>query len=550
MDTLVQATTNIKNLGYEFKNILDIGAYKGDWTKIMKTVFPNSSYTLIEPNKHAEIIELEQNDPNVSLFHNALSDKVDTAIWYSQNSTGDSIFKERTACFDNCNTNSIQTTTLDILFLDKIKFDFIKIDTQGAEINILKGGKQLIQNTDFILIELPFIGQYNENVPDFISHIQFMDSIGFHPYDILEQHVIANVLIQVDILFVRKNHPICNVISKLPIIHSSMFSSMEREHVISYVKLQKQKKPNFKVIDIGGTAEYTSWSYPIIDYIVDINPPVNNDSNIQFFQMNVNFESQWDKLFKFVEANGKFDFCIASHIIEDISLPEVLIQNIGKIAKEGFIGVPSKYNELAKHGDNKYIGSIHHRWIYTIKNSKLFTYPKINFIDTDDRLTKIGSNAPHLWDFSFFWQNSISVDIINNNYLGPTVDSVIGYYQQLSYDDSDVLRNLIPNYIKKHPNLAQILNPHLCNIYKIMKYQQISTDIQMLAIILPIINYDSFLFYINHMNSIGFIPYDILKIHKYAAFNFQLDIIFIRKEHSLVKLINDSITNWFVQNTT
>jgi len=546
MDTLIQTTINIKKLGYNFKNILDIGAYKGEWTNMMKTVFKDSSYTLIEPNFHTELEPMKL-ETNISVFHKALSDTVDTTIWYSQNSTGDSIFKERTACFDECSTNTIQTTTLDLLFQNNESFDFIKIDTQGAEINILKGGNKLIQNTDFILIELPFIGQYNENVPDFLSHIQFMDSIGFTTYDIVEQHVIANVLIQIDILFVRKTHPICNVISKLPIIHSSMFTPMDREHIIHYIQMQKIQNPNFKVIDIGGSADYTSWSYPIIDYIVDINPPTKTDTHIQFFQINVNFESEWEKLHEFVQTHGKFDFCIASHIIEDISLPEVLINNIGRIAKQGFIAVPSKYNELAKHGLNKYIGSIHHRWIYTLKNSKLFTYPKVNFIDTDEDLIKIGDNSNHLWDFSFFWQNKLSVDIVNNNYLGPTVDSVISYYKQLTFDDSDKLKNLIPNYIHNNPHLNTILDPHFCNIYRIMKYQSISHDIQMLAIILPLIKYDNLLLYIKHMDSIGFIPYDIIKTHKYSSILFQIDVIFIRKNHTLVTQINHSITNWFTK---
>ena len=53
---------------------------------------------------------------------------------------------------------------------------------------------------------MPFFGQYNENVPDFLQHIQFMDSIGFVPFDLVEKHYIKNFNMQVDILFINKNH--------------------------------------------------------------------------------------------------------------------------------------------------------------------------------------------------------------------------------------------------------------------------------------------------------------------------------------------------------
>ena len=51
---------------------------------------------------------------------------------------------------------------------------------------------------------MPFFGIYNENVPNFKEHIDYLDSIGFIPYDVLESHYINDYNMQIDILFINK----------------------------------------------------------------------------------------------------------------------------------------------------------------------------------------------------------------------------------------------------------------------------------------------------------------------------------------------------------
>ena len=53
---------------------------------------------------------------------------------------------------------------------------------------------------------MPLFGQYNENVPNFLHHVQFMDEIGFIPFDIIDNHYINNFNMQIDFLFINKNH--------------------------------------------------------------------------------------------------------------------------------------------------------------------------------------------------------------------------------------------------------------------------------------------------------------------------------------------------------
>jgi len=82
--------------------------------------------------------------------------------------------------------------------------DFIKIDTQGSELDILKGSQKSISNCSIIYLECPII-EYNTRAPNLNDYIKYLNSINFLPYDVCEVHRIDNVLIQIDILFVKRS---------------------------------------------------------------------------------------------------------------------------------------------------------------------------------------------------------------------------------------------------------------------------------------------------------------------------------------------------------
>lgn len=202
--------TFLTRLKSEFipNNILDIGAEKGTWTLGALKIFGNSNYTLIEPIEYTELNKFKNNGNKYKVIHTILNDYDGEVDWYEMKNTGDSIKKERTYHFNKCIPFKKECTKMDILFKNE-KYDLIKIDVQGAEINVLEGGKEMIKNTSFIIMEMPFLGQYNENTPNFLSHIQKMDELGFIPYDIISEHRHKNTLLfQVDLCFINKNHPL------------------------------------------------------------------------------------------------------------------------------------------------------------------------------------------------------------------------------------------------------------------------------------------------------------------------------------------------------
>jgi len=199
----------LKDKGYSPKVIFDIGAHKGTWTDQCLNIYNDADYYLFEAIEYSELDKFHDSK-NVRVTKGViLNDTIADVDWFEMRNTGDSMFREKTRFFENPTVIRRNTTTLDFVLKDTVFTDgvFIKIDCQGAEIPILKGATKLLEATDFILLEIPFFGKYNTGVPTFLEHIQFMDNIGFIPYDILEDHVMKGFLMQVDILFIRKTHP-------------------------------------------------------------------------------------------------------------------------------------------------------------------------------------------------------------------------------------------------------------------------------------------------------------------------------------------------------
>jgi len=211
---------NLREKGYVPNIIFDIGAYEGNWTREVLKIYPKRKYLLFEPIEYIELDDLKKKE-NIKVFHELLNDSNTVVDWYEMQNSGDSMFKERTKDFENCPVYKKKSTTLNSFLekkkgiLENCKNILMKIDCQGAEISVLKGATNILNITDFIIIEIPVFGQYNENVPNFLEHIKFMDDIGFIPYEFLDSHYRNGFNIQVDILFINKNHSFNDLIENL-----------------------------------------------------------------------------------------------------------------------------------------------------------------------------------------------------------------------------------------------------------------------------------------------------------------------------------------------
>jgi len=210
-------------------------------------------------------------------------------------------------------------------------------------------------------------------------------------------------------------------------IYNIKYSDGNRNDVIQYI-LNQKNLGKFTVIYIG--CSLSGWSYNYCDAIVDFNDLSINDINIKHFKCDITHPDSYSDILEYINKNGKFDFCICSHTLEDIINPIFVCEQICKISKEGYIAFPSKFRELSRFEGN-YRGYIHHRWIFTVNTSIIIAYPKINFLENNYIFDRIANLNDNIKDLSFFWKDSIEIKYINNNYLGPSAEEVISYYNEL-----------------------------------------------------------------------------------------------------------------------
>ena len=196
---------NLIEKGVKIDVIYDIGAFRGEWSNLLnKTSLKDKEFFLFEANEENEQYLKKL---NFKYFIEVLSDKEKKVNFFSKVSSGDSYFIEQTSIYKNdCKPKVKSTTTIDDIVKKKDLPlpEFIKIDTQGSELDILKGAKQSISKCSLIYLECPII-EYNLMSPNMNEYIKYLDSISFVPYDVCEVHVIDNVLIHIDILFIKKS---------------------------------------------------------------------------------------------------------------------------------------------------------------------------------------------------------------------------------------------------------------------------------------------------------------------------------------------------------
>lgn len=169
--------------------ILDIGANEGFWYLQNRNKYPLCEFILIDANAY--------NEPKLKSlgveYHIAcLSDaEKDINFYTTKNnltSTGASYYKENTHYFsdDNLEVMKIKSTTLDILFPHR-SFDIIKIDVQGAELDIVRGGIRIFKEARKVTMEIPIDGiEYNIGAPRREEYFQIMKELGFTQYQSIE----------------------------------------------------------------------------------------------------------------------------------------------------------------------------------------------------------------------------------------------------------------------------------------------------------------------------------------------------------------------------
>lgn len=199
---------NIKKLGFESNFAIDVGAHDGEWTVMYKKIFPSANVLMIEALEEKESVlkSLTQKLPGTYSHIGLLGAANDRQVTFYINSTVSSILKEHQANAFTEQQRKLETLDTVIETNDFGPADFIKLDVQGYEIEVLKGAAKVLDSVKFILCEVSLI-DINSGCPLFADVIAFLNEKGFIAYDICSfiRRPLDRALWQTDILFIRED---------------------------------------------------------------------------------------------------------------------------------------------------------------------------------------------------------------------------------------------------------------------------------------------------------------------------------------------------------
>lgn len=126
-------------------------------------------------------------------------------------------------------------------------------------------------------------------------------------------------------------------------------------------------RPGDRVLDIGGASQ----PFRRADAVVDIMPyesrvtapPLLRGMREHFSRESWLVHDMCDHQKPLPYADKEFDFVVCGHFLEDVRAPLVVLQELLRVAKRGYIEVPSRYVEQLRWVEHrKLCGHGHHRW--------------------------------------------------------------------------------------------------------------------------------------------------------------------------------------------
>jgi FkbM family methyltransferase len=197
-----------KNTDY----IIDVGGNTGQYRKFIREVIgyfgPGCS---VEPvPKYAKVIKKDAfHDQLWKVYECALGSKKgeldinvqgELSSFLELNRVGDSIFKSRPE-----SRIKVSIDTVASILPSNASSVFLKIDTQGYELEVLKGAEAVFDKINIVQLEAPFLTIYDDQV-SLCDLIEFMVSKQFLPAGIFRSNIggYPSRMIDADMLFVRK----------------------------------------------------------------------------------------------------------------------------------------------------------------------------------------------------------------------------------------------------------------------------------------------------------------------------------------------------------
>jgi FkbM family methyltransferase len=206
--TIEEALRHLARRGFDPSTVIDVGAAYGTF-EIYRT-FPGAQHLLVEPLSEYEpfLRDISRRFQARYVIAAAGPGAGMLTINVHPDLVGSSLFHEADGADVDGLPREVPQQAIDALCAEaKLGGPYlIKVDVQGAELLVLDGAAQTLQETEVIILEVSLF-QFFRDGPQLHDVVEYMRQRGFLVYDIVGGHnrPLDGALAQVDLVFVREN---------------------------------------------------------------------------------------------------------------------------------------------------------------------------------------------------------------------------------------------------------------------------------------------------------------------------------------------------------
>ncbi|HVD04253.1 MAG TPA: FkbM family methyltransferase [Candidatus Dormibacteraeota bacterium] len=136
--------------------IVDVGANIGQFASSVKILSPESQLICFEPDPTVflRLVRNVSQLPNVEVRCLALGRQAGVAPLYRHPLSVMSSFYPSGDAYDRERTVNVNVAPLDDLLVDNERVDILKVDVEGSELDVLKGGIEVLKRSRYLLVEI------------------------------------------------------------------------------------------------------------------------------------------------------------------------------------------------------------------------------------------------------------------------------------------------------------------------------------------------------------------------------------------------------------
>jgi FkbM family methyltransferase len=193
--------------------VIDVGAHEGHWTEAVLEIAPRAQILAFEPQEvpRQAFVNRLGSDPRVTIDPRGVAGTEGTremrvlsadvgSSFYSPHERLDDLYGSG---WEETGAITVSTTTLDAAVGDR-EVAVLKVDVQGAEVEVLRGASQTLSRTAAVMVEVLFIHHYDGDATFATLHDLMRDAgfelTGFSPPALSPQ----GVLLHCDAFYVNR----------------------------------------------------------------------------------------------------------------------------------------------------------------------------------------------------------------------------------------------------------------------------------------------------------------------------------------------------------